>query len=184
MIVPRRDRASSGAGSSIESGSTHRRSVSLPPVAHALAGWRSIARALRDAQPEHGGRGHGRSDAAALHWLRDRVGVRAPRRVQSVRVSELQSARAANGARPGRTAERLGPAPSGAEGGADRRGVGDGGALRQRGAYVATTVLAGCALYCVGHTRAGHPRHPLYVAKNALVTRYGGPGYDGANPFA
>jgi hypothetical protein len=61
---------------------------------------------------------------------------------------------------------------------------GTGGALRQRGAYVATTLLAGCALYCVGHTRAGHPRHPLYVPKNALVTRYGGPGYDGPNPFA
>lgn len=44
-------------------------------------------------------------------------------------------------------------------------GWGTGGALLGRGPRVAARlVAAGAALWCLGETRDGHPRHPLYLA--------------------
>ncbi len=32
---------------------------------------------------------------------------------------------------------------------------------------------AGCRVFCLGTTKAGHPRHPLYVARRTLPNRFG-----------
>jgi hypothetical protein len=49
---------------------------------------------------------------------------------------------------------------------------GNGGQLHQRGAYVASSLLAEIPLYCLGRTRGGEPRHPLYVAGATARIRY------------
>ncbi len=46
------------------------------------------------------------------------------------------------------------------------------GKLGRRGDYVAATVLRKRALYCLGRTRSGEPRHPLYVPRSAELIRY------------
>ena len=49
---------------------------------------------------------------------------------------------------------------------------GAGGALHDRGAHVARTLLARRALFCLGETRTGEPRHPLYVPRDVSLVRY------------
>lgn len=46
------------------------------------------------------------------------------------------------------------------------------GRLRQRDDYVTRTLLEGRSLYCLGWTRTGAPRHPLYVPRTVELVRY------------
>mgnify|MGYP000913460310 CR=1 FL=1 len=49
------------------------------------------------------------------------------------------------------------------------------GALNNRGAQVAKMLQEmGVTVFCLGVTKAGHPRHPLYLPKSAKPQLYGG----------
>jgi len=49
------------------------------------------------------------------------------------------------------------------------------GALNDRGAQVTKMLQEiGVAVFCLGTTKAGHPRHPLYLPKNVKPQLYGG----------
>jgi len=49
------------------------------------------------------------------------------------------------------------------------------GALNDRGAQVAKMLQEiGVAVFCLGTTKAGHPRHPLYLPKTAKPRLYRG----------
>ncbi len=42
------------------------------------------------------------------------------------------------------------------------------GALQDRGRIVQDLIADRCALTCLGRTKAGHPRHPLYLRRDAV----------------
>ena len=46
------------------------------------------------------------------------------------------------------------------------------GALQDRGRIVRELLADRCALTCLGRTRAGHPRHPLYLRRDAVPTPF------------
>jgi len=49
------------------------------------------------------------------------------------------------------------------------------GALNERGAQVTKMLQEiGVAVFCLGTTKAGHPKHPLYLPKDVKPQLYGG----------
>jgi hypothetical protein len=50
--------------------------------------------------------------------------------------------------------------------------------VHQERAAAVTRLLAGHDLWCLGTTREGHPRHPLYVAGRQPLVRWRPPAAD------
>ena len=157
------------AGPAVFSSCGRYRYRTRPAVAH-----RERAVRVLHAQPLDGGRHAGRSDGAAVHTIRYRLGLRGLDRAQRLRAT----GDGPDGATPGSRSVRAGDNEAvcrEALGSVDRVIVawGNVGAYRfHHLAALAWIADAGLTPYCLGVTESGQPRHPLYCRANITPEEY------------